>query len=422
MIAGLRDWRFLGRDTPRELFWGGVSQGASSVSNFGLSLVAARALGPEGLGVVFVGFSVYLVALGLQRALISEPLIAISTRLDGGDRLSAQRSALTVLIVSLLPAGVLIVGVGLALPNQVGSGLVLIAPWIVPSLLQDFWRSVLFQEKRGRAGAVNDLTWVAVMAVCVPFALATGEMWAVLAAWGLGATAGALLGFFQIKIRWIDVLSAWQWWRTKAWAMGRWLGLESVTHAAMSQGLVFVLVFLLGPGPLGGLRAVQTVYAPLSLIGSAITLPALPEVTRRLGDSVVSARQYAARIGGVAGVLTGGYISLTVLGGSDLLTTVFGSDFSRFENLVWPVGASQLVGAAFLGFPILLKGMQWSRALLTTTLIGSVITLVGSTTLALAAGILGAAWGIAIGAGVRSILNVFFVSRAKGFNGAKRQR
>jgi hypothetical protein len=57
----------------RPFLWGFASQAASSSTSFGVSLVAALALGPSGLGRVFVGFSAYLIALGVQRALILDP-------------------------------------------------------------------------------------------------------------------------------------------------------------------------------------------------------------------------------------------------------------------------------------------------------------------------------------------------------------
>lgn len=394
-----------------ELIWGGVAQGASSLTNLGLSLLAGRALGPEGLGVVFIGFALYLAVLGFARALLGDPLVAITTASDPSERSLAQRSTLTILLLGSLVVAGITAAVGAVASHPVGQGLIVIAPWLVPALLQDFWRVVLFQRKRGRSGAFNDLTWVAVMAISFPFALSIGQLWAVVGCWGLGATAGALLGFIQTRLTPKHVRTSARWWRATAWPMGRWLGLESIVHSIGSQTLVFVLAFVVGAGPLGGLRSVQTVYAPLSLIGAALALPALPEVSRRLKSSHVGARRYTIRLGGLAALLTASYITLASIAGAGLLTFVFGNGFSGFEELIWPVGVAQLIGAAFIGFPILLKGLQRSRDLFGATLIGSVVTLTMGTWLASTNGIVGAAWGMAIGVATKITVTAVLANR-----------
>src|SRR5439155_25767092 len=75
--------------------WGFIDQGFSSVSNFGLTLLAARLLGPGGLGVVAIGFALYLVALSFQRSLISQPLVISSSTLPSPERSEATASSVT---------------------------------------------------------------------------------------------------------------------------------------------------------------------------------------------------------------------------------------------------------------------------------------------------------------------------------------
>jgi hypothetical protein len=79
----------------RDFAWGFASQGASSVTNLGLSLLAGRLLGPSDLGAIFVGFSFYLLAMGFQRSLITDPHLAATASLDEDARRGATRSALT---------------------------------------------------------------------------------------------------------------------------------------------------------------------------------------------------------------------------------------------------------------------------------------------------------------------------------------
>src|SRR6185503_8441766 len=69
-----------------------------------------------------------------------------STTLDGDERRHATRSAFAVLIASgvVVTAGVLVVG--LAIGGAIGRGLLVFAPWLLASILQDFWRAILFRD------------------------------------------------------------------------------------------------------------------------------------------------------------------------------------------------------------------------------------------------------------------------------------
>ena len=62
----------------RTFAWGFVAQSLSSATSLSLTLMSGRLLGPGGLGVIFIGFSSYLVVLGLLRALVVDPMIASS--------------------------------------------------------------------------------------------------------------------------------------------------------------------------------------------------------------------------------------------------------------------------------------------------------------------------------------------------------
>src|SRR5438046_10694865 len=58
-----------------ELVWGVIDQGFSSGTNLALSILAGQLLGPGGLGVIYLAFSMYLLALSFLRAAITEPFM-----------------------------------------------------------------------------------------------------------------------------------------------------------------------------------------------------------------------------------------------------------------------------------------------------------------------------------------------------------
>jgi FkbM family methyltransferase len=402
-----------GRARSQTFLWAVASQGTSSATNLGLTLLAARVLGPGGLGVVFVGFACYLLALGFQRALLADPLVTSSAALDGGARRLETGSALTVCILGALVASAAVALTGAAVGGEVGHGLLLFAPFLVPALLQDFWRVVLFRESRGRAAAGNDAVWLLVIVALVPLAVSVGAGWAVVACWGTGAVAGACLGVVQTGTRPERPRQALGWWREKAWPLGRWLGVEGVLWTVGAYGTIFLLAGLVGPRGLGGLRAVQSLFAPLGLLAPAVSLAGLPALTRELASSAEAARRLAVRLAlGLAGLAVV-YASALALASDPALRLVFGELFVGFAELAWPVGAAQILAVAPIGFVLLLKAQRRGRALVLARAVGLAATLGIVWPLATLEGIRGAAWGLAAGALVAALVLIWLGLRSR---------
>ncbi len=394
LVAGVRK---------RTFTWGFASQAACSATNFGLSLLAGRAVGPAGLGVVFIGFAFYQAVLGFQRSLLSDPLVSISSALDPKARDQATRAAFTMLWLWAGAAALVLALAGLMLPGPAGDGLLLFLPWLVPALVQDFWRVVLFRENRGGAVALNDALWLAVMAITAPLVFVWGSTWAVMGCWGLGAVAGMTVGFFQTRLHPEPLKLAVRWWQSTAWPLGRWLGAGGIVYLLGSQGLVLLLAFILETRALGGLRAVESIFAPLSVLGPALALPGLPVVARRVASSFDEARGLAARLGAGAVLLTSGYLLVATMRHGRLLGLVFGSSFQTFGQLIWPIGLKQLLVAPTIGFNLLLLAQKRGKALLLSQVLSTVAMLSFSPWLASTHGAAGAAWGMAIAAGLQAV-------------------
>jgi O-antigen/teichoic acid export membrane protein len=392
----------------RVFSWGFVSQLSSSLTNFGMAWMAARTLGPAGLGSVTLGFSYYLIVLGLQRGLITEPLAASSSALPANERDRAAQSGLVMSGIWSLIVAMPLAAATPWLSGNLGAGLVLFSGWLVPALIQDFWRSVLFRDRRGKAAALNDLGWLAVMSLTAPFVFAIARPWAVVACWGLGALFGAGLGFLQTGFLQTGThpappRQAITWWRSEAWPLGRWLGAGGILYAVTSQAFVFLLAALLGTRAVGGLRAVESVFAPLSMLAPALALPGLPAVSRAAAESAEAGRALAARIGGAATGLASVYVLSAFLFPGTLLAWVFGAEFREFSGIVWPVGLAQILTGPMVGFMLLLIVQNRGRILLFTGVLQATVTLGAGLGLAATMGLVGAAWGKALGSTAQSV-------------------
>jgi O-antigen/teichoic acid export membrane protein len=387
----------------RKVGWGFADQVFSSATNFALTIIAGRWLGPSGLGVVSLGFSAYVLAVIFQRALITEPHTVISATLPREERTRVSRRAVAMSLVAGIAVGGGLVVVGLILGGPVGRGFVIFGPWIPFTLLQDLWRYVLFRDNRNAAAVTNDATWVIGMVVSMPIAYAIHTDWAVVGSWGFGAVLSMALGFVQTKMPPSRPRESWAWWLRDAWPVGKWFAADRLASNTGTQGTVFILAPLLGAVALGGLKATNSVFAPLSVLGPSITLPALPMMTRAYHESARLARTTAVRLSLIVTGLTTLYTVFLAAGGGVVLAFLFGSKFRHFTSLIVPTAAGQLMASASIGFIVLLKASKRGRPLVVAHVISTVGTLIVTPILAIKYGVVGAAWGLAIGYGLESL-------------------
>ena len=225
--------------------------------------------------------------------------------------------------------------------------------------------------------------------------------------WGLGLLTGALLGFLLTGTRPSSMRTSFRWLRLEAWALSRWLVLESVVYLAVTQAVIVALAAILGATALGGLRAVQTVFAPMTLLAPAIALAALPELSRQWTTTPSQASRYAVRLGGLATALTLGYLGIVLAGSESILDFVFGDEFKSYSELLIPIGIGQLTAAMFIAYPNLLKAQQRTKALFLIAAASIPVMIVVTPILGLVYGVVGAAWGLTIASTWRGGLAVF---------------
>lgn len=385
--------------------YGVLAQSFSSATNFGLIVLAGHALGPRGVGMLFVGFPAYLVILGFQRSLVTEPLIVQSSSGTAYSQSARAGFALTITLAAGLIATGIVVAVGLAIPESLGRGMILFAPWLVPALLQDLGRSIVFRDYTGKRTTFSDASRLVTMAAAAPIAIGFGTDWAVVGAWGIGATCGAMVAFAQIRWTRARLRPTIHWWKSEAWQFGRWLGLGGMLYTVASFSSVLALISILGPRDFGGFVAVQSAFAPLTLLGPALTLPGLPLVSRLAKVSSRRALLLALRLGGLIMTLTAAYVVLlSAVPGA--LAVFFGPEFTAFRSIILPIGVGQVLLAPTFGATLFLKALQEGRLLFSLMSLYTLLNVSFAVTLASLFGLTGAAWG---GAAAASLFGALLV-------------
>jgi O-antigen/teichoic acid export membrane protein len=374
-----------------------IAQTCSSAANFTFVVIAGQVLGPSGVGTLFVGFTAYLVLLGFHRSLVTEPLLVGSSGRLPVDRAARTDCALTVTLVATVPCAATLAGVGLALPGHLGKGMLLFAPWVIPALVQDFGRSVVFRDRSGASTLLSDATRLLTMAALVPVVFTVRSDWAVVGCWGLGAVWGAVVAVMLLRSKPAHLEDAMAWWKSEASRFGRWLAMGGALYTLATYSSVLALISILGAREFGGLCAVQATFAPLTLLGPALSLPGLPLVSRVMSESPRRALSISARLGALVMLLTSVY-TVVLYSFPGLLTFLFGAEFSGFHSIIGPIGLGQILLAPTVGLILFVKAQRRGRALFWTISLYTICNVSLAVVLASFFGLNGAAWAGAVAA------------------------
>ena len=198
-------------------------------------------------------------------------------------------------------------------------------------------------------------------------------------------------------------------WRGGSASSGTWdrgWPVQNVVFSAGAQLTIVLLAGQLGAGGLGGIRAVDVVFAPMTLVGEAFSFPGVPILARALAVSATDARRWAWRLSGGASLLVGVYLAVATPLSRPILSHVFGPEFAVFTAIVIPIALGQLVRASSIGFAILLKADRRVHAITVCRGLTTGLALVLGPTLAAFYGLVPAVWGTEMGLVVGSIATI----------------
>jgi O-antigen/teichoic acid export membrane protein len=374
-----------------------------------LLVAAGRALGPTGLGAVALGYAALLIPTALHRALIVDPYV---TRADEAGDASAYAAAVSLTLLGALGVGVVFFVAGSAFESSLAQGLLVFSLWIPAYLVQALYRPAAFRKGHGgRAAGCSAVMLLTLMTLLL--AGRPGTLASVTAAWGLGMSASAVLALARSgPPRLATPRRAFRWFVDDAFPFGRWLAIASGVYSVCSYLTLAIMASVLGPAAVGAYRAVESVFAPLSLLGPGLSNPGYREL--RLARESRREISVAALISGLAVALTAAYAGVLYLL-RDLFTTVFGDEFTEYLDLVPPIAVAQLILAAPLGFALLVKVARRGDLYLPVGLLTPLASVVAVGIVAPQHGLLASAWAIAL-CGVLSagwaVVAALYVSRA----------
>jgi O-antigen/teichoic acid export membrane protein len=397
-----------------------LDQAVSSLSNFGTGIVIARLSGAARFGDYVLTLLVWLLIVGLHRALVTEPMMIRGAADPDPSALVAHAARADMILGAT--AGVVVAVAGatfVAAESAVGSLLLALAPWIVALVVQDFWRATAFHQRRPASALANDLVFAVVQVVMILVFLALGWRSAeyIITAWGIGAAAGAWFGMRSsgASAAWRDGVR----YLEKMWVVSRWLLADFVTTFSSDQAYLAFLAFLLVREEYGGVRAAMSLVGPLAVIFLVGGNVGLPESSRRNDPpGYVGLRQYARQLTIVTFACAGLYGATISVGSDAVLGALYGQEFVRFAPIVAYASLQYAVVVLVFGQGIALRAAGRTRLLWRVRLVVTVLSL-ATVWLAvhvfgtIGAGVAGVATGVYYCAGIQLVF-WFELTRSAG--------
>jgi O-antigen/teichoic acid export membrane protein len=384
----------IGTAAQRRMALAFLDQFVSSVSNFATGVVVARFAGAAEFGEYMLVMMIWLLVLGVHRALVTEPVIISSPAADDRRALLAQGVGAE-LILGLSVSGV-VAAAGLtviATGARVGMLMLALSPWFASLLIQDYWRAMAFQQRRPGMALANDLIFTAVQftTIAVFFLVGWRTPEFMITAWGLGATAGALVG-----LRRSPAIAGYMESRQlmgRLWRLSRWMLTDFLTAFASHHAYLALVALLLSAVDYGGLRAAFTLMGPTIVILHAGASIGLPEASRLTHPADASAlRRFARHLTLGTATCIAVYAAAVILAEKQLLGILYGSEFVRFAPLVTLAAIQQTVAAFVFGQGIALKAAGRMRRLCWTRLLAAAASLLSMVALVRWLGTIGAGW------------------------------
>jgi hypothetical protein len=383
--------------------WGVADQALSSLTNFALGVVVARAVDPATFGSFTIVFVTYTTALGISRAVTSEPLLVhYSTPPHVNWHVGTARATGVAVVIGV------VLGVGCATAGWIaGRGLTLpliaLGATLPGLLLQDCWRYAFFARGRGFSAFANDLVWAMVLvpALIVPTGAQHDSItWLAIAAWGGAGTAAALIGIRQSGT--VPAPHKTLIWLRQEWALiPRFLG-EFAAMGGAGQVTLYFIATLAGLQALGSLRAAQLVFGPMQVIFMGVSAIAIPELVRAqqasTGKLLSTSRLFSLALAATALLCGAVVLTLPSSAGAALL----GPTWQHARLLALAVMVAWVASGLIAGAATGLRALAAAKRSLAARLTGSLLAVGGGVTGALMDGARGAAWGLAIAAWIEA--------------------
>jgi O-antigen/teichoic acid export membrane protein len=388
-----------------------IDQAIAGASNVLIAVLAAHLLGVASFGLFGIVFLVYVMAQGVSRALIGDPLLVHPEEArDRRGEVIGTGCLLGLCLAALIAA----TGAAVALVDgQLGGALVVLAACLPLLVIQDLGRYLGFAMQRPGDAVMLDVTWLLLLlgAVGVLFATDTRTLAWFIAAWGVTGALSGLLVFVQHRSSGLHVSLTWL---RFTWGFSWRYLISYVSTQGAALGVLSGVGAIAGKRALGGLQGAVLLVRPFMTFQAASIAAAIGEITRAPSGSG-HVHGHAARTSVLATAIAAANALVILLLPDSLGEAVLGDAWDAAEPLLLPVGVQIVFLGVMTGARAGLLGVRGIRKAMVIDVISTVMVLGATISGAAIDGVEGALWAVAFVHGLTSIVWwMVFLARERG--------
>jgi O-antigen/teichoic acid export membrane protein len=380
-----------------------LDQALSSITNFVLSVMIARAVSAEEFGAFGIAFAMYMLARGLSNALWSAPVIIRHAASEPDERLEQVAISAGTASVTGVLAGAIMLVASLVIGGSVGAALVAVAVSLPGLLLQDAWRQGFITHARPGLAAANDGAWAVLQLAFVGIVIAQSDqpsVGALTLAWGLAGTLAGLLACLQGR-RAPALSGGWQMVRDH-----RHLGPQFAAEFALTNGQAQVTVVGLaaisGTAATAGFRGAQVLFGPQRVLSNGLLLAVLPEGVR-IRRSFSRLRFLVRALSAVNTVLVLAVGAVLLALPDSVGEAILGDTWADTRPVILPMIVFGVTGTIVSGPSMGLRVLSKASVCLRNRVVIAPVTIAATIVGMLVAGAVGAAWGM-VAAGLLNVV------------------
>jgi hypothetical protein len=373
-----------------------ADQAFSSLTNFGLGVVVARSVDARAFGAFGIVFATYLLALGVSRALHTDPLIV---RFSDSERDALATATAAATGAALVGAGVLACGCALAAAlagTSVRATFAALAVCLPGLLVQDAWRWSFLAARRADRALVNDVAWACVMFPALAVVVTTGHATPAtcVLVWGASATVAAGVGVVQSRVRPAPERAR-VWWRANRDLGVRYVGEFAATSSA-GELSVYAVGAVSGLGAVGSIRAASLLVGPFNVVLMGVITVAVPEFVRLLRRSPERVRSASVAVSAALVIGAAAWLAAAAAVPRDVGTDLLHTNWSAARALLVPVGGYYVASAVAAGAVIAVRASGDARRSLRVRTVAAPTVIAAAIVGAFVNDARGAAWGMAL--------------------------
>jgi O-antigen/teichoic acid export membrane protein len=389
-----------------------IDQGASSLSNFGLSILVAHKSSAREFGIFALVTTTYVLAQGLVRSVSSDCLL---TRSGESDELRGrlERTGYLFAILSACVLSVVVVPIGIAIGGTFDIPFLIFAASFPFLAMQDYARFIGIGRHDPGYAVKLDVAWIVLYAAAV-IGLHADNLMTLPWLFGAWTASGAVVGLYTmpafLSLRHIadDV----RYWIRSEWNVGVQFAGQFVVRTFGVYGVVYLLVLVISLGAIGLVKNLQLAGAPLFVLFTGVQSALVAIISRKLRQDLRQTFRFLH--------ITAAVMTLTMAVWAVLVYATPPHDVAKVLGHIWiqarPYALWMGAGAAFSvtasAYLVGLRAMRSAKDLLRLSIIMApfqvIVPLIG----AQLDGIRGLAVGTAIGGIVLAVTSWRYMVRA----------